>query len=189
MVGLQNGKLASVEPRPHALCGSSSSCFPTRAGPSESIEAFAAPNVDNHPVEIDSRLQALLEDTGASRVTLRRDVGGDYAFPVTNEACRPGVPSLKEERTVDLRTQPVVLELRKGAQVVQDDCRTAFDDPDFHRMLETYGGLAAQIVTPIFEASHLVAILSLHQLGEPREWIDGETEAAAQAAEDVAALL
>ena len=82
-----------------------------------------------------------------------------------------------------------MLELRKGAQVVQDDCRTAFDDPDFHRMLETYGGLAAQIVTPIFEASHLVAILSLHQLGEPREWIDGETEAAAQAAEDVAALL
>ena len=153
------------------------------------MEALAAPNVDNHPVDIDSRLRVLLEDTGASRVTLRRDVGGDYAFPVTNEACRPGVPSLKAERTVDLRTQPVVLELREGAQVVQDDCRTAFDDPDFHRMLETYGGLAAQIVTPIFGESQLVAILSLHQLGEPREWIDGETEAAAQAAEDVAALL
>ena len=75
------------------------------------------------------------------------------------------MPSLKEERTVDLRTQPVVLELQKGRQVVQDDCRAAFDDPAFQRMLETYGGLAAQIVTPIFRADELVAIVSLHQLG------------------------
>ncbi len=108
--------------------------------------------IDNHRMDIDFRLQNLLEFTGASRTTLRRDVGGDYAFPVTNEACRPGVPSLKEERTIDLRTQPVVLELQKGRQIVQDDCRAAFDDPAFHRMLETYGGLAAQIVTPIFRA-------------------------------------
>ncbi len=140
-------------------------------------------------MDIDFRLQTLLDITGASRVTLRRDLGSDYAFPVTNEACRPGVPSLKEERTVDLRTQPVVLELRKGHQIVQDDCRTAFDDPAFHRMLETYGGLAAQIVTPIFRAADLVAIVSLHQLGAPRHWVDDEVRAAAQAAEDVAALL
>ncbi len=150
---------------------------------------FVAPRIDNHRVGIDFRLQELLERTGASRVTLRRDLGGDYAFPVTNEACGPGVPSLKEERTVDLRTQPVVLELRRGRQVVQDDCRAAFDDPAFHRMLEAYGGLAAQIVTPIFRAEELVAIVSLHQLGLPRHWGDDEVTAAAQTAEDVAALL
>lgn len=138
---------------------------------------------------IDLALQELLEITGASRVTLRQDLPGDYAFPVTNEARLPGAPSLKEERTVDLKAQPVVLELLKGRQIVQDDCRAAFDDPAFHCMLETYGGLAAQIVTPIFKTAKLVAIVSLHQLGAPRQWGDEEVAAAAQTAERVGALL
>src|SRR5213082_1771644 len=99
------------------------------------------------PDEIDAILADLLARTGASRVTLRQDVTGEYAFPVTHEALAPGVGSLKAERTVDLRTQPVVLELQQGRQVVQDDSRAAFDDPAYQRMLETYGGLAAQIVT------------------------------------------
>ena len=138
---------------------------------------------------IDLALQELLEITGATRVTLRRDLPGDYAFPVTNEALLPGAPSLKEERTVDLKAQPVVLELLKGRQIVQDDCRTAFDDPRFHRMLEAYGGLAAQIVTPILKTRKLVAIVSLHQLGSPRQWGDEDMAAAAQTSERVAALL
>ena len=150
-----------------------------------------APKIDNHRMRtthIDLMLQELLEITGASRVTLRRDIPGDYAFPVTNEARLPGVPSLKEERTVDLKMQPVVLELGKGHQIVQDDCRAAFDDPAFHDMLEAYGGLAAQIVTPILAAGELVAIVSLHQIGAPRKWGDEEVAAAAQTAERVAAL-
>lgn len=138
---------------------------------------------------IDVALRELLEVTGASRVTLRRDTPGDYAFPVTNEACRPEVPSLQEERSVDLRAQPVVRGLRKGEQIVQDDCRAAFDDPAFHRMLDAYGGLAAQVVTPIFGAEKLVAIVSLHQLGAPRRWRDEDVAAAAQTAARVAALL
>ena len=40
--------------------------------------------------------------------------------------------------------------------------RGAFDDPAFHRMLDTYGGLAAQIVTPIFGDGRLEAIVSVH---------------------------
>ncbi len=148
--------------------------------------------VDNHRAimaHIDLALQELLATTGASRVTLRQDVPGDYVFPVTHEARVPGAASLKEERTVDLKAQPVVLELRKGRQVVQDDCRKAFDDPAFHRMLEAYGGLAAQIVTPIFKAGRLVAIVSLHQLGTPRHWTEDDAAAAVQAAELIAGLL
>jgi GAF domain-containing protein len=139
--------------------------------------------------EIEPILEDLLAQTGASRVTLRQDVPGDYAFPVTHEALAPGVPSLREERTVDLRTQPVVLELRQGRQVVQDDCRSAFDDPAYQRMLETYGGLAAQIVTPVFRAGRLAAIVSLHQLGSPRRWTAEEIAAATRAAGSVARLL
>ena len=127
--------------------------------------------------------------TRASRVTLRQDVPGDYAFPVTHETLAPGAQSLREERTVDLKTQPVVALLKDGRQVVQDDCRTAFDDPAFHQMLETYGGLAAQIVTPIVRQGRLVAIVSLHQLGNPRRWTEGEIAAASITARRVGELL
>src|SRR5207237_401908 len=93
----------------------------------------------------------LLARTGASRVTLRRDVPGEYAFPVTDEALAEGAASLRAERTVDLRTQPVVLELQRGTQVVQDDRRAAYDDPAYQRMLETEDGLAGQLTR---ESSH-----------------------------------
>jgi GAF domain-containing protein len=139
--------------------------------------------------QIESILEGLLSATRASRVTLREDVAGADAFPVTHEARAPTVRSLKNERTVDLRTQPVVHELLQGVQVVQDDARTAYDDPAFQRMLETYGGLAAQIVTPVFVDGRLRAILSLHQLRTPRQWTQEEIDLATKAAERVRDLL
>jgi GAF domain-containing protein len=140
--------------------------------------------------EIDDVLQALLRSTGASRVTLRQDVSGDYAFPVTHEALAAGVASLREERTIDLRNQPVALEVAAGRQVVQDDCAQAYDDPAFHRMRETYGGLAAQIVTPVPAADgRLAGIVSLHQLASPRRWTEVEIAACRSAAVQVGELL
>jgi GAF domain-containing protein len=79
--------------------------------------------------------------------------------------------------------------LETGRQVVQDDCASAFDDPAFQRMLGAYGGLAAQIVTPVFLDGRLAAIVSLHQLGAPRRWSGGERALAAAAGERVRALL
>jgi GAF domain-containing protein len=139
--------------------------------------------------EIEDVLQALLNRTGASRVTLREDVPGDYALPVTHEALAPGVGSLLGERTVDLRSQPVALEVAAGRQVVQDDCAQAFDDPAFHRMRETYGGLAAQIVTPVLSDGRVAGIISLHQLGSPRRWTKEEIEACRAAATRIGELL
>ena len=134
-------------------------------------------------------LDELLAATRASRVTLRRDLPGDYAFPVVAEALASGVGSLREERTVDLRRQPVVRELALGRQVVQDDCRAAYDDPAFRAMLDAYGGLAAQIVTPVVRGEKIVAIVSVHQLGSPRAWTDDEIVAATAAADRVGELL
>ncbi len=139
--------------------------------------------------EIDSILGDLLRALGASRVTLRQDLPGEYAFPVTHEALAPGVPSLVDERTVELRKQPVVKELMRGQQVVQPDCHAAFDEPAFQQMLETYGGLAAQVVTPIILGDRLAAIVSLHQLGTPRAWTDAEVAACTSTADSVAQLL
>ena len=108
---------------------------------------------------------------------------------MTHEALAPGAGSLRDERTVDLRTQPVVRRLAQGEQVVQDDSRAAFDDPAYQRMLDSYGGLAAQIVTPIFLDGALAAIVSLHQLGESRRWTSEHAELCAAAAERIRALL
>jgi GAF domain-containing protein len=134
-------------------------------------------------------LSELLETTGASRVTLRRDLPGESAFPVVAEALAPGVGSLREERSVHLPTQPVVLEVLQGRQVVQDDASSAYDDPAFQRMLEVYGGLAAQIVTPVMRDGRLEAIVSVHQLGAPRRWTEDEIAAATRAARRVGELL
>ena len=134
-------------------------------------------------------LTELLDTTGASRVTLRRDVPGARPFPVVEEALAPGVGSLRDEGTVHLLSQPVVVEVQRGRQVVHDDCAAAYDDPAFQRMLEAYGGLAAQIVTPVVCDGKVEAILSLHQLGAPRSWTDEEVAASSRAAERVGALL
>lgn len=137
---------------------------------------------------VDALLAELLAETRASRVTLRRDVPDDV-FPVTNEALATGVSSLRGERTVDLRTQPVALEARAGRQVVQDDCAAAIADPAFRRMLEAYGGLAAQIVTPVVSGGEVRGILSVHQLGAPRAWAAQEIAAATRAAEQLATMI
>jgi GAF domain-containing protein len=140
-------------------------------------------------VEIGRILEGLLTQTNASRVTLRQDVPGDYAFPVTHEALAPGIASLRQERTVDLRDQPVAREVGSGRQVVQDDCASAYEDPAFHRMREAYGGLAAQIVTPVLVGDSVAGIVSVHELRGPREWGASEIEACSAAAEAVAELL
>ena len=139
--------------------------------------------------DIESILSGLLGDLSASRVTLRQDLPGDYAFPVTHEALAEGVPSLVRERTVDLRNQPVVRELLAGRQVVQDDCASAYDDPAFQRMLSAYGGLAAQIVTPVLARDRLAAILSLHQLGSARVWSESDIAACNHVAAELGELL
>jgi GAF domain-containing protein len=140
-------------------------------------------------VRLQEVVDELLAATGASRCTLRQDVPGDF-FPITHEALGPGVPSIREERTTDLRRAPVVRELMETRrQVVQDDCANAFDDPGYQRMLAAYGGLAAQIVTPVFHNGRLTAIVSLHELGTPRRWTPDERALAAAAGERVRTLL
>jgi GAF domain-containing protein len=138
--------------------------------------------------EIDAILRELLDATGASRVTLRRDMPGDV-FPVTNEALADGTPSIVGLATPDMARQPVVLQVQQGHQVVQDDCLAASDEPHFREMLELYGGLRAQIVTPVVEEGRVAAIVSLHQLGETRHWREDEIAAASDATRRVGELL
>lgn len=138
--------------------------------------------------EIDAILEELLASTGASRVTLREDVPGDV-FPVTHEARADGVGSIAGVATPDMARQPVVLEVGQGRQVVQDDCLAASTEPHFRAMLDLYGGLRAQIVTPVVRAGRVDAIVSLHQLGRTRRWSAEEIASAQRAADRVGELL
>jgi GAF domain-containing protein len=138
--------------------------------------------------EIDVILEDLLSKTAASRVTLRQDLPGDV-FPVTHEALSGATPPIRGVATPDMHRQPVVLEIQQGRQVVQDDCLLASSEPHFREMLELYGGMRAQIVTPVVRDGRVTAIVSLHQLGRPRRWSEAEIEAARQAAGRVGELL
>jgi GAF domain-containing protein len=138
----------------------------------------------------DIRMQRILDDLradlDADRCTLRLDVPGE-TFPVVHESRGPGVGTLIGERTVVLSGQPVVQAMLSGTeQVVQDDCSTASDDPAFHAMRETYGGLRAQIVTAVRTGDALVGILSVHVLGGTRAWSAAECARASEACAAVA---
>jgi GAF domain-containing protein len=138
--------------------------------------------------EIDTILHDLLATTGASRVTLREDRPGDV-FPVTHEALADGTAPITGVPTPDMARQPVVLQVQQGRQVVQDDCLAASDEAHFRAMLELYGGLRAQIVTPVLRDGNVAAVVSLHQLGRARHWTEDEIAEARATAERVGDLL
>lgn len=137
---------------------------------------------------VQSEIEGLLAESGASRVTLRQETPG-AVFPVTHEALASGAGSIAGVETPNMAGQPVVLEVAKGRQVVQDDCLAASDAPHFRAMLELYGGMRAQIVTPIARDGRVVAIVSLHQLGRTRVWSEAEKACCRETAERIGALL
>lgn len=138
---------------------------------------------------LEAIVASLRAEVGVDRCTLRLDVSGEY-FPVVHESRSAKALTLIGDREVSLRGQPVVEAILSGvAQVVQPDTATASEDPAFQAMLRHYGGLGAQIVTPVRDHESLLGIISLHHLGGPREWSQREKDAAFDAAELVRRLV
>jgi GAF domain-containing protein len=138
---------------------------------------------------LEAVVSTLRAEVAVDRCTLRLDVPGQY-FPVVHESLKPGARTLIGDREVSLQGQPVVEAILSGAeQVVQPDTATASEDPAFQAMLRHYGGLGAQIVTPVRGQGSLLGIISLHHLGGPREWSKDEKDAAFAAAELVRRLI
>lgn len=139
-------------------------------------------------------VQQIVDDVLArgrgSRVTLRLSA----ELAVRYEALAPGIPSIAGESSIDLSTQPVPVEIRKGNQVVQDDCAACFPElPLFHEMLAAYGSpgepMTAQIVTPVLKDGAVVGALSLHVVGGTRAWSAEERALCSDACARIAALL
>ncbi len=133
----------------------------------------------------------LVERLGVGRATLRLEQE-DGTYPVCHEALQPGVASIVVPPPgLDMTRQPVVHRLLAGEdQVVQDDCASATDDPEFQRMLGLFGGLAAQIVTAIRRPDRsLAGMISVHDLRGPRAWTEGEKDDCRAACDSVLSRL
>jgi GAF domain-containing protein len=127
-------------------------------------------------------LDSLRETLGVQRCTLRQNVSAAYAFPVTYESRDQSVRRLLGDFTIVQSGQPVIEKLlAERAQVVQNDSRVASPDPLFHTMLAHYGGMRAQIVTPLFRDDSLAGVVSIHYLIAPRAWTREETDFAREA--------
>ncbi len=138
---------------------------------------------------LDGLVCEMRERVGVERCTLRLDVEEDY-FPVVYESRLDGVRTLIGDQEVSLKGQPVVEAILGGVeQVIQPDCAAASDDPAFQRMLISYGGMGAQIVTPVRDSERLLGIISVHHLGGPREWSDRELAIPRDGAELVARIV
>jgi N-carbamoylputrescine amidase len=131
-------------------------------------------------------LQAIVEELrarlAAGRCTLRVATE-DGGFPVMYESLGPGARSVAGDTVTDLSKQPVPNAiLAERTQVVQRDSRNSYADPEFHQMLDRYGNVGAQIVTPVVNDAALGGLLSVHHLGSARDWTDAETRLASEAA-------
>ncbi|MDB5856665.1 MAG: hypothetical protein JWQ76_354 [Ramlibacter sp.] len=142
----------------------------------------------------DAALQALLDGLRkglrVQRCTLRQNVSGAYAFPVTHESRADGVWSLRGDLTIIQTNQPVILKmLTERVQVVQDDTRSASTEPVFHSMLKHYGDMRSQMVTPLFREDSMAAAISVHSLQELRTWTPEEMALARSASRLIGLLV
>jgi maleate isomerase len=117
----------------------------------------------------------LLEQTGASRVTVRLDTPGEV-FPVVAEALREGMRSIVDDASIDLRASTTFEFLeREKRSLIQEDC-AAGEYPAPPELIEFYG-VKAQMLAPLVLDDRLVGIISVHFAPATRNWTS-EDEAA-----------
>ena len=132
-------------------------------------------------------VEELRDATRASRVTLRLD-SPDAFFAVVAEARAPGVRSIANDTTIDLRAAPTFEFLeRERRPLVQEDLLDADPAPP-PELIEHYGA-RAQMLAPVVVGDRLVGIVSIHYAPGPRSWSSEEIAALERAAERVEAEL
>ena len=116
-------------------------------------------------------LQRLLDQTDASRVTVRLDLP-KHKFQVDDvaaEARKPKVLSLKGETSLDQRKLFTVMWIdRERRLLVQSDLRNADPAPPVE-LIRVYG-TTAQMLGPIVRNGTMVGWISVHCNDGPRDW-------------------
>jgi maleate isomerase len=132
-------------------------------------------------------VEKLLEDVGASRVTIRLD-RPDAVFPVAAEAMAPGINSIADATSIDLKAAPTFIFLAEEKRpLIQSDLLDT-DVPAPQALIELYGA-RAQMLAPILRDDELVGIVSVHYAPGVREWTDEDIAALESAAAQARAQL
>jgi len=129
----------------------------------------------------------LLEQTGASRVTIRLDMPGQV-FPVAAEALEEGTRSIAGDASIDLRASATFKYLeREQRNLIQEDC-AAGEFPAPPELIEFYG-VKAQMLAPLVRDDRLAGILSVHFAPATRVWTSDDVAALDAAAARVTSEL
>jgi len=132
-------------------------------------------------------VEKLLADVGASRTTIRLD-RPDAVFPVVAEATAPGINSIADATSIDLKAAATFIFLAEQKRtLIQSDLLNT-DVPAPQALLDLYGA-RAQMVAPILRDDELVGMVSVHYAPGVRDWTQENIAAIEQAAEQVRAQL
>lgn len=134
----------------------------------------------NEPLDCSQLLRDLLDETGASRATLRLDVAR-MNFPVVAEALTVGVLALSGTHSLDQRNLDTVRYLFETKDLlIQNDLEV--DVPRASKALIEAYGVVSQMLAPIIFDEEVLGWISVHQCAEKRHWSDGDIAALKAAA-------
>jgi maleate isomerase len=128
-------------------------------------------------VKIQPLLERLLEDTDASRTTLRVDIPERrlHVDRVAGEAVRPGITPIRLDGSLDQWAMPTVKRISESRRVlVQNDF--SIDGPEVSPELVRIYGVKAQMLGPINRGGRVAGWISVHQVGRTRVWSDDDQQ-------------
>ena len=125
-------------------------------------------------------LQGLLEETDASRTTLRIDLpqfGLNVNAPAA-EALAPGVHSIKQQTSLDQRKAVAIKWLEKNRRVfVENDCLNTTPDVAPEKEVTGVYGIRSEMVAPVIRKDDLIGWVSVHNVRGPHQWTTSEIAA------------
>jgi maleate isomerase len=129
---------------------------------------------------VEAILETLLDETSASRTTLRVDLPqfGLHVDAPAAEALAPGVHSIKDKTSLDQRNAVAVKWLEKNRRVfVENDCLDATADVAPEKEVTDVYGIRSEMVAPVVRKDHLIGWVSVHNTRGPHRWTKGEIAA------------
>ena len=125
-------------------------------------------------------LRGLLEETNASRTTLRIDLpqfGLNVNAPAA-EALAPGVHSIKQQTSLDQRKAVAIKWLEKNRRVfVENDCLNTTPDVAPEKEVTGVYGIRSEMVAPVIRKDDLIGWVSVHNVCGPHKWTTSEIAA------------
>jgi hypothetical protein len=132
-------------------------------------------------VDYERIMEELLAATRTSRTTLRLD-HPTLNYPVAAEACAPGVPSIRDDNSIDQRGAATAQWiLRTGRILVVEDARDS--DPAPPQAIVDVYGLRAFLLAPLrrIAPDMLLGWISVHVNDGTRQWSEGDLAATEEA--------